>query len=305
MAQGEQLIHPRRMAGLSMSVRSLKAYFLVTKPAMVSLLVFTGVVGFVLASQGTFPAGTFLLLLLALTSGCAGANTLTGYIDRDIDAVMVRTRHRPIPSSQLSPGQALTFGLVLVFLALGFALYLNLLTFVLISLGLVNNVVMYSLWAKRRTPLNIFAGSLAGGLPAVSGYAAYANSIGPGGLWLGAIVMMWIPVHVWSIAIKYKADYTEAGVPMLPVIVSKERAVQLIALVSGLLVVISLVPAVLGLFGSVYLYSALLLGAVLFFLSLWLMFRPSETHAWILFKVSGLYLGLLFLAVLLDSTLGA
>ncbi|HEY83241.1 MAG TPA: protoheme IX farnesyltransferase [Dehalococcoidia bacterium] len=305
MAQPERLISPGKVMSLAMSVRSLRAYFLVTKPAMVALLVFTGVVGFARASHGTFPAEPFLFLLLALTLGCAAANTLTGYIDRDIDAVMVRTRYRPIPSSQLSPGRALVFGLVLALLALGFSLRLNWLTFALIFLGLINNVVMYSLWAKRRTPLNIFAGSLAGGLPAVSGYAAYAGGIGPDGLWLGAIVMIWIPVHVWSIAIKYRADYAEAGVPMLPVIISRERAVQFIALATGLLVVLSVIPALLGLFGWVYLLSAVSLGVVLLFLSLWLMFRPLERHAWILFKVSGVYLGLLFLAVLVDAVLGA
>jgi protoheme IX farnesyltransferase len=294
------------MAGLSIpSIGSLKAYFLVSKPVMVSLLVFTGAVGFALASQGTFPVTPFLLLLLALTLGCAGANTLTCYIDRDIDAVMARTRHRPIPSSQISPQEALIFGLILVTLALGFSLYLNLLTFAIISLGIVNNVAMYSVWAKRRTPLNILVGSIAGGLPAVGGYAAYANSIGPGGLFLGAMVMVWIPVHVWSIAVKYKADYVEAKVPMLPVIIRQERAVQLIALVSGLLVALSLVPAVLGLFGSIYLYSALVLGITLFLLSLWLMLKPAETRAWVLFKISSLYLGLLFLSVLIDSVLGA
>jgi len=165
----------------------------------------------------------------------------------------------------------------------------------------VNNVVMYSLWAKRRTPLNIFAGSLAGGLPALSGYTASVGGIGPDGLWLGAIVMMWIPVHVWSIAIKYRADYARAGVPMLPVVVSRERAVRFIALAAGLLVVLSVIPALVGLFGWVYLLSAVSLGVALLFLSLWLIFRPLERYAWMLFKASGMYLGLLFLAALMDA----
>jgi protoheme IX farnesyltransferase len=268
---------------------------------MVSLLVFTGVVGFAVASQGTFPALPFLLLVLALSLGCAGANVLTGYIDRDIDAIMARTRHRPIPTSQISPDKALIFGLVLAALALGTSLQINALTSALIFLGLVNNVVMYSIWAKRRTPLNILVGSLAGGLPAVAGYAAYANGIGPEGLFLGAIVVVWIPVHIWSLALKHRADYTEANVPMLPVVMGKRRAVQFIAMASGLLVLFSLVPAALNLFGWLYLYSALSLGLVLLYRGLRLMLKPEASRALGLFKVSNLYLGLLFLSVLIEA----
>lgn len=275
-------------------------YLLVTKPATVALLVFTAVVGFALASQGTFPPLAFLLLLLALILSCAGANTLTCYIDRDIDAIMERTKNRPIPSHQLSAGKALIFGLVLVALALGFAFQLNLLTFFIILAGIVNNVVMYSLWAKRRTSLNILVGSFAGGLPALAGYTAYANNIDLGGVLLGVIVMVWIPVHVWSIALKHKEDYVNAGVPMLPAVVGKGRAAQLVALASFLLVAISVVPAWFGFFGFFYSLGATFLGVILFSLSLWLLLNPSGTRAWVVFKASSLYLGLLFLFVLVD-----
>ena len=306
MERRGQLIHSRRLKGLPIPpIGNVKPYLLVTKPATVALLVFTGVVGFAMASQGAFPTTTFLLLLLALTLGCAGANTLTCYVDRDIDAVMERTKHRPIPSAQISPRKALTLGSALVALAVGFSLCINPLTCAIGILGIINNVVVYSLWAKRRTPLNIFVGSLAGGLPVIGGYAAYANGIDLRSLFLGAIVMAWIPVHVWSIALKYREDYLNARVPMLPAVVKKEKAVQLIALMSGLLVVLSLVPAGIGLFGSTYLYSAVVLGVSLFCLSLWLMFKPAEKRAWLVFKVSSLYLGLLFLSVLVDSLFSA
>ena len=114
---------------LAISIGSLKPYLLVTKPAMVSLLVFTGAAGFAVASQGSFPAASFPLLLVALILSCAGANTLTCYIDHDIDAIMERTRRRPIPSLRLAPEKALIFGTVLALAGLGFALSLNWLTF--------------------------------------------------------------------------------------------------------------------------------------------------------------------------------
>lgn len=304
MAQRARLIHSTNAEVLaSLPLSSLKAYIAVTKPSTVGLLVFTGAVGFALASGGTFPAATFLLLLSALTLSCAGANTLTCYVDRDIDATMERTRNRPIPSLQLSPRRALIFGLALVALALVIALFLNLLTTAIIALGFINNVLVYSLWTKRKTPLNIFWGSLAGGLPAIAGYTAYANTLNLESLLLGVVVMAWIPVHVWSLALRYKADYTKVNVPMLPVVVSEKKAVQFIALASGLLVAFSLMPVALNLFGPFYLYSASILGAILFLLSLWLLLKPVEYRAWVVFKVSSVYLFLLFLSIFMDSLL--
>ncbi|UCG55262.1 MAG: protoheme IX farnesyltransferase [Dehalococcoidia bacterium] len=302
MEQHNKRVQSQRIASLSNpTVKSISAYLLVTKPVMVSLLVFTGVVGFFLASQGAIPAATFTLLLLSLTCGCAGANTLTGYIDRDIDAVMERTMGRPIPSSRIAPRKALAFGIVLVIIALSCALTLNWLTFVITLAGIINNVVIYSLWTKRRSSLNILLGGFAGGLPVLGGYAAYAGTIGASSLFLCAVVVVWTPVHIWSLALKYRGDYLEANVPMLPVVVSTKRAVQLIALSSGLLVVLSLVPVMLGFFGTVYLVNAAILGAVIFWLSMRLLLSPVEPRVWLVFKISNPYLGLLFLSVMVDT----
>lgn len=284
-------------------LKTITAYIRVTKPASVSLLAFTGIVGFAVASRGAFPPTVFLPLLIALALGCAGANALTCYLDKDIDAIMERTQKRPLPTLQISPKGALLFGFILITLALGFSFSLNFLTFTLACVGISNNVLIYCLWTKRRTPLNIFLGSPAGGIPAVAGYAAYANAIDLKSLLLGVLVMVWIPIHIWSLALKYKEDYLKAKIPMLPVVVNKERAVQFIALFSVLLVGISLLSGVLGVFGAIYFWSAIVLGTVLLALTLWLTFKPKETCAWVVFKVSSLYLALLFLSVLVDSSL--
>jgi protoheme IX farnesyltransferase len=304
MAERSQSLYSRKSKGVARRYfAGLKPYFLVTKPATVTLLVFTGVVGFAVASRGVFPAGDFLVFLAALTLGCAGANTLTCYCDRDIDAIMARTRKRPIPSLHLAPSRALIYGLALSAFALALSLELNALTFLLILAGILNNVIMHSAWTKRKTPFNIIIGSLAGGLPAVAGYAAYAGAIDLRALFLGGIVMVWIPVHIWSLAIKYAEDYRRAGVPMLPVVVSQKSAVRIIAFVSCLMVVVSLVPVALGLFGMIYFFSAVVLGAISLALSFWLMASPSDGGAWAVFKISSIYLGLLFLSVLLDFLL--
>lgn len=139
----------------------------------------------------------------------------------------------------------------------------------------------------------------------MAGYAAYAGSIDLKSILLGAIVVSWTPVHIWSVALRYRQDYAEAKVPMLPVIVTESRAVKLIGLASIISVIVSLLPVALHLFGAVYLYSAAVLGIGMLLLSLWLMIKPKGTRAWLVFKVSGLYLGLLFLAILLDSLLVA
>ena len=244
-------------------------------------------------------------MLLSLAFSCAGANTLTCYLDRDIDAVMQRTRHRPIPAMKISPGKALIFGVLLVALSIVCAVSLNLLTAVIILAGVINNVVMYSLWAKRRTWMNIFIGSIAGGLPALAGYAAYANNLDLRSGLLAGIVIAWIPVHIWSIAFKHREDYARAGVPMLPVLVGREKMVRIIALVTILMVAISLVPAGLALFGPFYLYGAIILGIIILLLSFWLVYRPTERNAWLVFKASNIYLGLLFLTILIEYMISA
>ncbi|OGO17563.1 MAG: protoheme IX farnesyltransferase [Chloroflexi bacterium RBG_16_50_11] len=307
MAQRSGVVYPRKAAGFPFpaTTGSLAAYWRITKPTMVMLLVFTGMVGFVVASQGTFPARTFSFMLLSLAFSCAGANTLTCYLDRDIDAVMQRTRHRPIPAMKISPGKALIFGVLLVALSIVCAVSLNLLTAVIILAGVINNVVMYSLWAKRRTWMNIFIGSIAGGLPALAGYAAYANNLDLRSGLLAGIVIAWIPVHIWSIAFKHREDYARAGVPMLPVLVGREKMVRIIALVTILMVAISLVPAGLALFGPFYLYGAIILGIIILLLSFWLVYRPTERSAWLVFKASNIYLGLLFLTILIEYMISA
>jgi protoheme IX farnesyltransferase len=302
MAQCDEFVSAGKKTWLAIpSFKDIAAYVEVTKPVMVFLLIFTGVVGFAIASHGVFLSRTFMLTVFTLAFGCAGANALTCYIDRDIDAVMVRTRNRPIPSSRLSPESVLLFGIVLSVTALILSLFLNLLTFSIFLIGIVNNVVVYSLWAKRRTSLNIIIGSLAGGLPVLAGYAAFAGSVDPGSLFLAVLIIVWIPVHIWSIALKYREDYMRANVPMLPVVMSAGKATKLIGLMVVVLVAFSLVPFFSGWFGMIYLYTAAASGGILLCLSFRLVIQPAGKGAGMIAKVSSIYLGLLFLSLLIDQ----
>ncbi|MFQ6134325.1 MAG: heme o synthase [Nitrososphaerales archaeon] len=276
-------------------------YFEVTKPRIWVLLVFTAFGGLVVASGGNIPLVTGIITLAAVTLGSAGSNTLTNYLDRDIDAVMNRTRLRPLPTRRIYPAShALYFGLALSLLSLVLAAAVNLLCFILMSLGIFDNVVIYSRLLKRRNPTNIILGGFSGGMPVLIGYAAVKNEITVFALLMAALVMVWIPTHIWSLALHSKEDYSKVNVPMLPVVVSERTAVRVIAVASILMVVFSLLPPLFSPLGPIYLYSALALGISMLILSVWLFLKPTKEKAWIVFKASSPYLGLIFLALIID-----
>jgi protoheme IX farnesyltransferase len=280
----------------------VKAYVEVTKLRLVFLLVFTSVGAMAVAAAGR-PISTGLLVkaLAAIVAGTAGANTITCYIDRDIDAVMERTRRRPIPSGRIAPPErALYWGLFLAAVSLGLALSINLLSFAAILLGLLDNVLVYSLLAKRRSPLNIIWGSFSGGLPALFGWTVVTNRVDWLPLLVGAIVVLWTPTHIWNLAIYYSDDYRKASVPMLPAVYRLQATLNCIAATVVLMVAFSLLLHFAGGFGAVYFWTALVSGVLLAAANLYLVWKPSHKLAWRLFKLSSPYLFVLILAMMLD-----
>ena len=277
------------------------AYFEVTKPKIWILLAFTAFGGFVVASGKEMPWITGIVMLLAVILGSAGANTLTNYIDRDIDAVMNRTKLRPLPTHRISPAsRALIFGLILSVISLLLAASLNLLSFIFLLLGIFDNVIIYSRIMKRRSPLNIIMGGFSGGMPVLIGYVAVTNEVTIFSLLLAAIVVIWTPTHIWSLALHSKEDYAKVNVPMLPVVVKEKTAVRIIAIASILMVVFSLVIPLYYSLGSTYFISAAILGVAMLVLNLWLFLKPTKEISWIVFKASSPYLGLIFTALILD-----
>ncbi len=283
-------------------LRGLRPYLEVTKPASVLLLVFTGLVAMVIAGRGcTFPATLFIKAFLAITLGCAGANTITCYIDRDMDQVMERTKHRPLPSKRIFPARrALYWGLVLAAISLVLAWTINPLTFLWGLLGLVDNVAVYSLLLKRRSTLNILLGGFSGGIPVLIGWAAITNSVSPTALLIAAVVVLWIPNHIWNLAIVYTDDYKKVRVPMLPAVLSLEKTTRCIMATVVLMYLCSLMIYFAGGFGLLYLAIAAIFGFFVTASNVVLALEPSREKAWIMFKLSSPYLFVLFLAMALD-----
>jgi len=287
-------------------LHSLRNYIEVTKPKTVALLVFTSVATMMIAALSETSMVPILMLagLIAITTSAAGCNTVTCYIDKDIDAVMRRTSRRPLPTGRIAPPErALVWGLFLIATGLVLGLWINAVSFVILFLGVLDNVVVYSLWLKRRNPLNIVLGGFSGGLPAMFGWSAITGTITLLPVLLAGLVVLWIPSHIWSLAILSKDDYARAGVPMLPVVMKEKAALRCIVATVILMIPFSLAVYWEGGFGWIYAASALVLGAVVLLLNLYLFARPTRDNAYLAFKVSSPYLFLLFLSMVVDRVL--
>lgn len=282
----------------------VKNYYELTKPKIWYLLVFTAI-GAAVSASWLFDVQvslmTWTLLFFAIAAGSAAADTLTGYNDRDIDAIMERTKGRPIPSGRISPRNALIFGLILTGISLVCAWFINIWAFGLMAFGLFDNIIVYSKWLKRTSQSNIILGGFSGGAPALIGYIAVTFQHVEIGIAMAGLVFFWIPTHIWSLALHVKEDYQKANVPMLPVVSSESKSVRIIALTTLMMVVFSILPFFFNQFGLIYLLTATVFGIVMIFLSAWLLLRPSEKTSWLVFKFSSPYLAALFIAFMVDA----
>jgi heme o synthase len=282
----------------------IKNYYELTKPKIWYLLVFTAF-GAALTASLLFKIEVtplqWFLLLTGVAAGSAAADTITGYNDRDIDAIMERTKTRPIPSGRISPRNALIFGLILTTVSLVCAWLINYIALGLMAFGLFDNIIVYSKWLKRRSQANIILGGFSGAAPALIGYVAVTTQNIEIGLVMAALVFFWIPTHIWSLALHVKKDYAKARVPMLPVVADERTSVRVIAITTLLMVAFSVIPFFLDQFGLIYLITATVFGIVMILLSTWLMVRPSERASWMVFKFSSPYLTALFIAFILDA----
>jgi protoheme IX farnesyltransferase len=282
--------------------RAARNYVELTKPLSVFLLVFTAVGAMVIAAEGRgISLNLLLAALVAITAGCAGANAITCYIDRDIDVVMERTKRRPIPSQRIHPPEkALYFGLALALVSLVLSWQINFLSFVCMLLGLTDNVVVYSLLTKRRSPLNVIWGGFSGGLPVLFGWAAVNGSIDLTALLIAAIVVLWIPNHIWNLAIFYSDDYEKVSVPMLPAVFELKKTLRCILATVLLMYLFSILLYFFGPFGPLYLGLAVVSGLFISLGNIYLVLRPSRQRAWTMFKLSSPYLFLLFAGMVSD-----
>ena len=304
-SESADVVHPLRaeFAPAQPSMAGVGDYVALLKPRVMSLVVFTALVGMLIAPVHVHPVlGFTALLCIAIGAGAAGA--LNMWYDADIDAVMTRTANRPIPAGRIAPNEALGFGVMLgVSSVVVLGLLVNWLAASLLAFTIFFYVLIYTVWLKRSTPQNIVIGGAAGAFPPMIGWAAATGGIGIESALLFLIVFFWTPPHFWALSLWRADEYARAGIPMLPVVAGLSETRRQIALYSFVLVPVALSPWLLGYAGIVYGATALVLGGLFVALALKLKASATEAAAKSLFAYSVLYLFLIFALLLVDQKL--
>jgi heme o synthase len=281
---------------------SWRDYVTLTKPRIMSLLLLTGLGGMFVGAGGAPAPWLVAVTMSGLALACGGASALNHVLDRDIDKLMgTRTRERPLAADRMPASRALEFGLTLS--AFSFVLLASLVNVLTAALALVGNlfyVLVYTRWLKRTTPQNIVIGGAAGAVPPLVGWAAVTGDLTLPALWLFLIVFLWTPPHFWALALLIRRDYEAARVPMLPVVRGERETARQIVLYTVLLVAASVVPAIWGPLGVLYVVAAAALGGAFLWLALRLRSAVNQRNAAGLFHYSLVYLALLFVAMALD-----
>ncbi len=308
--------HPLKMntspAQISMAAEggqgSVADYFALLKPRVMSLVIFTALVGIV-AAPGHLHPWLSLVALLAIAVGAGASGALNMWYDADIDAIMRRTQSRPVPRGAILPGEALGFGLML---AAGSVLVLGLMVSWLASGLLAFTIffyaVIYTMWLKRKTPQNIVIGGAAGAFPPMIGWAAVTGSVDAGAIALFLIIFMWTPPHFWALALWREGDYARAGIPMLPVVAGADETRKQILIYSLILVPLTFLPSMLGIAGLFYTAAAALLGAGFLYHAVRVFSlregATADSACKRLFGFSISWLFLIFAAILVERALG-
>jgi protoheme IX farnesyltransferase len=275
-------------------------YAVLLKPRVMSLVVFTAACGLLLA-PGTVHIDTALVAIICIAAGAGASGAINMWYDQDIDRVMRRTMNRPIPAGRMRPVEALVFGTLLSFGAVGImAEWVNAMSALLLAVTILYYVFIYTMWLKRRTPQNIVIGGASGSFPPMIGWAAVTGGIDWGSASLFAIIFLWTPPHSWALALYRRGDYAAADVPMMPVVVGERRTKFQMLVYTALLIPTTLAPVALGVSGAFYGLVALGLG-VEFWRRLWRVWKSEDVMmARPLFLFSILYLFLIFAALLVD-----
>jgi len=286
-------------------VYRLHNYALLMKPRVMSLVVFTGVVGLIMA-PGTVDAFTGAVAVLCIAFGAGAAGAINMWYDRDIDAHMNRTMNRPLPAGRLRPAEALCLGILFaVGSVIAMTVVVNAAAGTLLAVTIAVYIFIYTIWLKRRTPQNIVIGGAAGAFPPMIGWAAVTGGVDAGSVVLFMIIFMWTPPHFWALALFRTEDYARVNVPMLPVVAGRGETKKQILIYTALLVPVTLAPSAIGM-------ASLFYGAVVFILGLrfghhavrvWRDDTMDNARAMFLFSI--LYLFLVFVALLADKGLSS
>ena len=288
------------------SLATVGDYIALMKPRVMSLVVFTALVGLAVAPGSLHPVAAFTALLcIAVGAGAAGA--LNMWYDADVDALMTRTARRPVPMGRVRPGEALAFGLTLgSFAVVTLGLLVSWVASALLAFTIFFYVVIYTMWLKRSTPQNIVIGGAAGAFPPMIGWAAVTGSLSFEPVLLFLIIFFWTPPHFWALALYRTEDYARARIPMLPVVSGDASTRRQIMVYTLILVPLGVAPWAFGYTGALYGVTAIVTGAIMVVLG-WQVFResrPAERASRNLFAFSILYLFLLFAVLLVERGWG-
>jgi len=309
VSEGADIARPLRpaLSRAEPSLAGVEDYIALLKPRVMSLVVFTALVGLLVAPGHVHPViGFTAILCIAIGAGASGA--LNMWYDADIDAIMSRTAKRPIPAGRIEPGEALAFGTTLSFGSVAvFGVLVNWFAAALLAFTIFFYVVIYTMWLKRSTPQNIVIGGAAGAFPPVVGWAAVTGNISLEPVLMFLIIFLWTPPHFWALGLLKSDDYARAGVPMLPVVAGADETRKQILIYSVILAPVGVSPWAFGFTGYTYGVVALVCSAIMLHLA-WRVFRDREGAAAVsaprrLFAFSLLYVFVLFAALLADHAL--
>ena len=296
----QQIIQAEPHVTVADTPATVGEFFQLMKPRVMSLVIFTGFAGMFLAPGQMHPI-LAAVALFAIAAGAGASGAINQWYDRDIDAVMSRTRNRPIPAGRVVPAEALALGIVISFLSvLLLSLTSNLLAGGLLAFTIFFYAVIYTVWLKRSTAQNIVIGGAAGALPPMVGWAAVTGSISIESIALFALIFVWTPPHFWALALVKNDDYKQAGVPMLPVVSGAAETRKQILIYALILAPTGLAPYALSMTSILYPVIAAVMGAIFVWLAGMLYRKPSDAAAWKLFKFSIFYLFILFAALIAD-----
>ena len=291
---------------MTVKLAAWRDYFALCKPKIVCLIVFTALVGMLLAEPGVVAFPLLVCATLGIGLAAASAAAINHIVDEKIDGMMARTLKRPLPKGNLSRREAIVFAALLCALSMVIlGVYVNALTAFLTFVSLIGYGVIYSMFLKRASPQNIVIGGAAGAAPPVLGWAAVSNSLDPHALLLFLIIFAWTPPHFWALAIARRKDYENADVPMLPVTHGPDFTRLHILLYTLLLFIVTLLPFLTGMSGIAYLFGALTLGGGFLYFTVKLLRTAEEATAMHTFSYSIWYLMGLFAVLLVDHYIPA
>ena len=284
------------------SLKTVRSYVALTKPRIIELLLTTTVPAMVVAQRGLPSLSRMAITVAGGTLSAGGANAVNMWFDRDIDALMKRTKSRPLVTGEISPTAGLVFAIIIE--SISFVMlwhFVNLLSGTLALAAAAFYIFIYTMWLKRSSTQNIVIGGAAGAAPVLVGWAAVQNNITMAGVMMFLVIFLWTPPHFWALAFRYKEDYSNAGVPMLPSVATFERTARQIFIYTVMLVAATLVLGPVAHLGLIYEISALILGLGFIYYSIKLWTSHSPKVAMRVFSYSITYLTLLFLAMGIDT----